>query len=169
MSIRVKLAFTLLTLTAASSAAAVRAATITPGLAKRALEQALIAWREDPNMPVDLRLENIGSCRINGEDNTATTQAIDTVTKIRYESEDPAEAPVIVTNHAYSYIIRVNTSCDWGRIDIWKIMVHEVGHLILGGEYHSQDRHSIMFKVVYAGEGQIITDTDWLFSRRRNQ
>lgn len=56
--------------------------------------------------------------------------------------------------------ITLNAICKWDESTVMSVLVHEVGHLILGIG-HSLDKESIMYFRVWGDGRQIITEEDW--------
>lgn len=129
------------------------------------LARALALWRVEPGtLDIKLRWEALSPCRINREDETATTQLLTSITTTVFDSED-GEPPAKAQTESYQWVIRLNLNCNWERIDLDGILTHEVGHILLGTRGHSKDPHSIMFKAVIWGAQQVITDEDWAATR----
>jgi hypothetical protein len=61
---------------------------------------------------------------------------------------------------AHYWVIRINSSCDWRHLDLDGSMQHEVGHILIGTDFHSKDRNSVMYWVVRGDRKQRITPED---------
>lgn len=55
-------------------------------------------------------------------------------------------------------LIQINTACDWGKLDLLRTITHEVGHGLIGGDWHSKNPRSVMSMNVV--KGQYITAED---------
>jgi hypothetical protein len=117
-----------------------------------ALAAAREAWGQSIAEPVEFRFDPLNSCAMRASHQIAVTQILDTWTTLTVEGEAP------VTTHQFRYIIRLNANCNWNKLDLSATITHEYGHILIGTDYHSQDKHSIMNWLV--GGAQTITDAD---------
>lgn len=126
----------------------------TDDVVNMALAKARAAWRADPSLVIEFRWDALNSCNLRTSPEVATLQGIDTQTTIHFDDDSQPDK----LEHAFTYVIRLNSSCDWNRLGLDAVMVHEVGHVMLGPD-HSCDPHSVMFWKVMPG--QIIQPEDW--------
>lgn len=128
------------------------------------LSVAKIAWGVEllPNQEIQFKFEPLNSCDIRVNHELATTQMLDYVTTTRFDGDTP---PIIT--HRTVYVIRINSNCRWPTKRLENVVTHEYGHLLLGSEYHSLDKHSIMFKFVGDGSEQSVTKKDIAALSRR--
>lgn len=96
---------------------------------------------------IQFRLEPLNACPLEVDHDIATTQLLDYQTTTRFEGDAP---PVV--SHAYTYVIRINSACDWSKLDLIATVEHEYGHILIGPDYHSKDPHSIMFRAVIGAQ-----------------
>lgn len=145
----------------------------TPADMRVAFEQAQFAWGTAVSYPVEFRSEPIGPCvigRVNRADPEGsgtpviTTQVTDTQTSLSFD-----EGETTTVAHELAVIVRANSNCDWGRLDLAGLMIHEVGHMLIGTGYHSADRRSIMYPVVVMGGKQIIQPEDFRLLEQREE
>lgn len=103
-----------------------------------ALTAAETAW--GVSATVEFR-EPLNACVLRDNPIVATTQDMDTVTTVRFDDSEPVES------HQVTHVIRINSNCDWGNLNIKQVVLHEIGHLVVG-PHHSADKKSIMFWLV---------------------
>ena len=108
-----------------------------------ALAAAESAWGVD-DIPVEFRLEPIDSCVFN--ENVAVEQDLTRVTTMRFD-----DGSIAIESHEIRHIIRINSSCDWSRLNLNQIVLHEFGHVLVGPS-HSGNKRSIMYPVVMPGQ-----------------
>ena len=104
-----------------------------------ALANAKLEWRADLPELVEFRLEPLNACDLKQARIVAVTQPYDVITTLVY---DDGSAPAVSKTRIW--IIRINSSCDWSRLDIRNVVIHEVGHILIGPDYHSADKRSVM-------------------------
>lgn len=144
---------TLLTL---ASLAIMQAATLpTEGELDAALDQARIAWGVDTSDPVRIILEPLNACHLKDTPQIAITQRYWSVTTMTFDADEPP-----ITSKQNTFVIRVNSSCDWSKLNLTNTIIHEYGHILIGDAYHSKDRHSVMFYVVASDGEQSILPAD---------
>lgn len=133
--------------------AATQAATIpTSGEIAAALASAKQEWRAELPDAVEFRLEPLNPCNLRDYPRIAQTQPLDTITTLTFD--DGAEPSV---SHRVLWIIRLNSNCDWSRLNLRKTVIHEIGHILIGAAYHSKNRRSVMYWVV-AGNQEILAE-----------
>jgi hypothetical protein len=120
-----------------------------------ALSSARAEWHVDlpPNILVEADLLN--SCDLKTIPQIAKMEDRWTETSVVY---DGAEEPTVQKTHIY--VIKVNSGCDWSNrsLSLRNAVIHEVGHILLGYQYHSQNKRSIMYYVVRASGQQILPE-----------
>lgn len=130
-----------------------------------ALEFAHGVWNAEPDGVIELRLVPLNACGLDKHDLIAQTGVSWSETAIHFDSELPAEdAPAAPQEapqriKARRYIISVNSNCDWSKLNLDNVMLHEYGHVLLGVEaaWHSKNPKSIMFWIV-SGKQTILAD-----------
>ncbi len=60
---------------------------------------------------------------------------------------------------SYRYTIRINSACRWNPSLLGAVMTHELGHILIGAEYHSADSRSAMYWIT-RGHGQRVMPED---------
>ena len=124
--------------------ATLNAATLpTPAELSIALAAAEAAWGVD-DIHVEFRLESIDSCVLN--ERVAVEQELTRVTTMKFD-----DGSIAIESHEVTHVIRINSSCDWSKLDLNQIVLHEFGHSICGPA-HSSDKRSIMYPVVMPGQ-----------------
>lgn len=108
------------------------------------IEAARIAWGVDVTDPVVIRVDALNPCKLSEKPHIAELQWIDTITTMTFD--DPDVKPEV--SHQMTYVIRINGNCNWDKLNIAQTILHEYGHIVISPEYHSQDKHSIMFFAV---------------------
>lgn len=91
---------------------------------------------------IQFRLEPLNACPLAVDHDIATTQLLDYVTTTRFEGDAP---PVV--SHAYTYVIRINSACDWSQLDLIATVEHEYGHILIGsGKGAGMERQGLSLK-----------------------
>lgn len=129
-----------------------RGATPEESLIQVNLNAARAAWNVDESMHIIARTEPLNSCVLRDIPHIAEMQWQDVQTYISIGDGSTA------VSHQLTYVIRLNSNCDWSRVSLSQTILHEVGHVVIGADWHSSDRHSIMYYIV--GGRQSITDAD---------
>jgi hypothetical protein len=128
--------------------------------AGKALNVAVERWGVDLGDKVEFHYSKyMVGCKLNRRDNYAITtvrwsQSVlkDDDGKIIAGSEQPI---------VYTYSIELNPSCDWNQRLLEQVMTHEYGHILIGAQYHSGNKHSIMYPYIPFGDySQRVTDSD---------
>lgn len=114
---------------------------------------AIALWGFQVTEPIEFRWEPLNACNLRETPTVALTQVIDTQTTMHFD-----DGTSVVTEHAYSYLIRLNSNCDWSKIPMDHVIAHEYGHILLGADYHSANKHSIMYPVVNATQDVMPSD-----------
>lgn len=144
---------TALLLVAASLA---HATTPTQAELDAAFQGALNAWGVSSiDGTVEFRMDPLNDCKVSPYTVWATTQVLDTQTTLHFDADDGAEAHD-ETSHAYTYVVRLNSNCDWHRISLLDTLIHEAGHIM--GVPHSENKRSIMYYLIT--KGQVVTADD---------
>jgi hypothetical protein len=99
-------------------------------------------------------MEPLNPCRADADQSAITHVQTTTTTTTTSGNAAP---PVVST--FYTYAIRVNSNCKWSHGWLDKVVAHEYGHVLIGAEYHSKDKRSIMYWIV-KDRGQLITNED---------
>lgn len=119
-----------------------------------ALAGAKASWGVEIDGPVRIEFANLNNCqRLHHTPEIATIHVAETITTMR--AEDDSEPPMV--SKSYAYMIQVNASCKWNAASLLNVVTHEVGHVLLGAGYHSQNKRSIMFAIV-DGDQKILPD-----------
>lgn len=123
-----------------------------------ALDIAISTW--GIAVPVKVTLDAFGACPLIGHRDLAVTafEGVDTTIKFDDGSGFDGGIPEEKSSSA-RYVIKINSRCDWNKSPLVATMLHEMGHVLIGGDYHSADPKSIMYKDVHA-YGQSITSAD---------
>jgi hypothetical protein len=120
-----------------------------------ALSSAKAEWHADlpPNILVEA--DWLNNCDLRNVPQIAAMEDRWTQTTVVY---DGADEPTV--ERAHVYVIKINSGCDWSNrsLSLRNTVIHEVGHILLGYQYHSQNKRSIMYYVVRAGGQQILTE-----------
>ena len=119
-----------------------------------AFAQAQAAWGVTINGPVSLELVPLNRCPISANITRTPRVAEEQQFDIHATSEG-RELPV-----THKWVIRINSSCNWLYLDLSGVMQHEVGHILIGPDYHSKNKHSVMYSVLKRGRKQIIQPED---------
>lgn len=114
-----------------------------------ALAHANAAWGVESPWPVEMRVEDIGTC----SGRTAHDVAITQVTERWSQILDGDGKPAGDRSYSYTVIIRFNSECDWSVLNLDAVMEHEAGHVLIGAAYHSKDKRSIMYPLVGGLQG----------------
>ena len=135
-----------------------RAASAPDQLTERDLQiafaQAQDAWGITISAPVSLELVPLNRCPISANI-TRTPRVAEEQQFDIHAASDGREVPV-----THTWVIRINSLCNWSSLDLSAIMQHEVGHILIGADYHSKNKHSVMYSVVKRGRKQIIQPED---------
>lgn len=118
-----------------------------------ALAAAKLAWGMD--VPVEIRMDNLNPCPLSPYVANRVSDLETTTTETTTTFEGSAQ-PVVT--RANAYLIQLNSACDWSKLDLAAFVLHEYGHALIGGGWHSKDRHSIMYYIVSGA--QAITRQD---------
>jgi hypothetical protein len=139
--------------------AAAIAAAWTPARAdlEAALNSARETWGYTITEKIQIGMEPLNPCRADTEQSAITNVQTTTTITTTTTNGEPAAAPVARTAH--SYTIRVNSNCRWSRQWLDNVVAHEYGHILIGPEYHSKDKKSIMYWIV-KDHGQFVTPDD---------
>jgi hypothetical protein len=119
-----------------------------------AFAQAQAAWGVTINDPVSLELAPLNPCRLSANLSRAPRIAEVQPMDIHATSDD-GELPV-----TREWVIRINSLCNWLYFDLSQAMQHEVGHILIGPDYHSKNKHSVMYMMLKRGREQIIQPED---------
>ena len=126
---------------------AVSGQTSTPSLEalSASLAFARVAWGGLPVENISFRLEALNDCdlRPGHSSRTAQLNTSDTETTMTFDDGSPS-----VISHRATYVISVNTACNWRNLPLQNTIVHEYGHVLIGGTYHSTNPNSVMYYVV---------------------
>jgi predicted Zn-dependent protease len=114
-----------------------------------ALANARKQWGVDAVVNIEWR--DLNSCVVAGDQHPAMSITEWRNTTITYSDG----APDVVSRAS---TIAVNSSCDWTKQPLDKVILHEYGHVL--GIEHSSDRKSIMYWIVYPDKPQTITGHD---------
>lgn len=150
-----------ISLTATMMAGTLFAAQPTPADLDAALKDAQQIWGYTITDPIRIVFElymidgREAACPAIGNRDMAITEVKDVETRMTSDED----GSIVSASHTYSYIIKLNPKCDWSKIALFPVMMHEVGHLIIGAKYHSSDPRSIMYRLV-SGKGQSIMPAD---------
>ncbi len=136
---------------------------LTPAQLADSLTFAQNVWHGEADGAIELRLAPLNPCNLGKHDLIASTEVAWSESTIHFEGELPAEdAPADThettqTVRARRYIISINSNCDWSKLNLDNVMLHEYGHVLIGVEsaWHSKDPRSIMFWIVN-GEQSIL-------------
>jgi predicted Zn-dependent protease len=130
-----------------------------------ALNAARIAWGTEAPAPIQLSVEALNDCRVTrGADAVmATTQIF---TEVTTETDLETGQSHQTSRPAY-YKIRVNSNCNWKSLSLQNILTHEYGHVLLGVDYHSTDKKSIMYPIVNLGPKSVTGEDRKLLNQGR--
>lgn len=121
-----------------------QAATLpTPSDLSSALTEARIAWGVQSNETIQFRLDPLNPCTLKDNPIIAQTQSLDTVTTMTF---DDGTAPEV--SHNLVWVIRINSNCDWSKLNLRNTITHELGHILISPNFHSANRRSIMYWIV---------------------
>ncbi len=119
------------------------------------LAGAVATWGVDAAGPVRFVLDPMNPCDLHTRPQVATMQWLDVQTTLTFD-----DAPAVLT-HRLTYVIHINSNCPWTPAWLRQVVLHEYGHVLLGGDWHSRNKSSIMFYVVEQKPGkQTITPED---------
>ncbi len=118
-----------------------------------ALSAARVSWGYSAPDPIEIRYDALNACKLGpyGNPVIAVTQSLQSESTIRFDGGESDSTA------GKSWVIRINSNCDWRRLDIADTILHEYGRIILGVEYKSSDVNSIMYGVVL-GDQSITAD-----------
>lgn len=120
----------------------------TPDDTTLALSSARFSWGVDVAEPIVFRTEPLGVCKLGvANPKIAVLEVLDT--GARFNGEAVAGSR--------SYVIRINSNCDWSRLSLAGTVLYEYGRILMPA-YRNADPRSIMYGVVM--EEQCITDED---------
>jgi len=126
-----------------------RSGTATPDAQELAisLAAARLAWGGPAVEDIQFRLEPLNDCdlRPGHTSRTAQLNTSDTQTTMAFDDGSPS-----VVSHHTTYVITVNTACDWRRLPLQNTITHEYGHILIGSGYHSANPNSVMYYIVNA-------------------
>jgi Matrixin len=118
-----------------------------------ALKSAERTWGYSVAEKIHVDMEPLNPCRATDHAAIVNVQTTTTTTT----TGEPAAPPVVST--VYAYTIHVNSNCKWSQAWLDNVMAHEYGHVLIGAEYHSKDKRSIMYWIV-KDRGQFVTTED---------
>jgi hypothetical protein len=139
---------------ALASLALLQAATQpTPTDLSEALTEAWMSWGVQSNQTIQLRLDPLNSCVLTEIPTIAQTQSLDTVTTMRFD--DGSEPEV---SHHVVWVIRINSNCNWSKLNLINTITHELGHILISPNFHSKNEKSIMFWIVRKNQSVLPED-----------
>jgi hypothetical protein len=145
---------TSLALASLASLALMEAATLpTPTDLAEALREAWRSWGVQSNETIQFRLEPLNSCVLKETPTVAVTQSLDSVTTIAFD--DGSEPEV---SHHVVWVIRINSNCNWSKLNLSNTITHELGHILISPNFHSQNEKSIMFWIVRNNQSVLAED-----------
>lgn len=123
-----------------------------------AVVKAKLQWRvvfPQVVFPTDIRIvaEHLNNCDLRTIPRIAAMEDRWVETTLFFEgADDPS------VSRSHTYVIKINSACDWygPSLSLQNAVTHEVGHILLGYEYHSADKRSIMYYIVRGGGQQIL-------------
>jgi hypothetical protein len=105
------------------------------------------------NETIQFRLEPLNSCALKENPAIAVTQSLDSVTTMTF---DDGSEPEI--SHQVVWVIRINSNCDWSKLNLSNTITHELGHILISPNFHSQNVKSIMFWIVRNNQSVLAED-----------
>jgi hypothetical protein len=141
---------------AIASLAVIQAASATlptPADMSAALMEAWMSWGVQSNETIQFRLEPLNSCVLKENPTIAATQSLDSVTTMSFD--DGSEPEV---SHHVVWVIRINSNCDWSKLNLSNTITHELGHILISPNFHSQNVKSIMFWIVRNNQSVLAED-----------
>jgi hypothetical protein len=141
-----------------ASLALLQAATLpTPSELADALAESRQAWHAESSDAIEFRLDPLNSCVLKDNPTIAITQSFDIVTTVSF---DDGTEPV--TSHQKTWVIRINSSCDWSKLNLRNTVTHELGHILIGPNWHSRNPHSVMYWIVQGNQSILPEDREML-------
>lgn len=123
-----------------------------------ALASAREAWKATQEITV--RSEPLNNCELRDIPHIAEMQWEDVQTTVTFDGQS-------TVSHKLTYVVLLNSNCDWSKLSLSQTMLHEVGHVVIGAEWHNPDRRSIMYYIV-SGK-QVITPEDRAMVRENRE
>lgn len=118
-----------------------------------ALANAVQEWKSSGSETIEFRFDALNSCELKENPTIAQTQPYDTVTTMSF---DDGSEPVV--SHKMVWLIRINSNCDWSRLNLRNTIMHELGHILVSPNYHSTNKASIMYWVVRGNQSILPED-----------
>ncbi|HKD06548.1 MAG TPA: hypothetical protein VKB79_11665 [Bryobacteraceae bacterium] len=125
---------------------------------REALRYAEGQWGVRVTSEIALDLVSLNSCDRARHDNYAITLVTWSETVLKDENGGVVSVSP-PTDDSYRYTIRINSQCKWNPTLLGAVMRHELGHILIGAEYHSADPGSAMYWITKE-HGQRVTDED---------
>jgi hypothetical protein len=150
------------------SVAFLNASSPSPEQLQQALDNARAAWGLSTPDKITIRVDPISNCSGIAGDPISWSHSISQWVDRTGEGIEK----IVVSRE---WIIQINPNCDWGEgLMGWslnKAMAHEYGHILLGqscfvdrsedGEkWHNENKHSVMYRLIYRGSNQTIQPED---------
>lgn len=117
-----------------------------------ALANARTLWGMEGAEFIEFRLDPLNSCDANQVHEIAITQSFDTVTTLSFDDAAPE------VSHKLVWIIRLNSNCDWSKLNLQNTITHELGHIIISPMYHSKNKKSVMYPIVQGAQSILPED-----------
>jgi hypothetical protein len=117
-----------------------------------ALANARAQWNAEGSEFIEFRLDPLNSCNLNEVHDIALTQSFDTVTTLSFDDAPPE------VSHKLVWVIRINSNCDWSRLNLKNTVTHELGHILISPMYHSKNKKSVMFPLVQGAQSILPED-----------
>jgi hypothetical protein len=125
---------------------------------REALRYAEGQWGLRVTSGIALDAVPLNDCNKGRHDNYAITSVTwsQTVLKDENGAVIGMSAPA---DDSYRYSIQINSACRWNPQLLGAVMTHELGHILIGAEYHSTDPRSAMYWTTKE-RGQKVMDDD---------
>ena len=124
---------------------------------RSALDAAQQEWGASVHAEIVMYPLNPCPLNVQGTPRVADLETTKAMASIQFEDGEND-----LVSSAVTYVIQINSQCDWHnrQLDLERSVLHEVGHILIGGTWHSSDRGSVMYKAIVKEWPQHITQED---------